>query len=317
MGKVLVSAPLVGGALDDLRALHEVDVGEPLEGLSRGELLARLSDVDALIPLPSNRVDEALLDRAPGLRVVANHAVGLDNVDLEACKRRGIVVTNTPDVLTDATADFAMTLMLGACRRIREADALARSGTWRGFAPTELVGVPIAGSTLGIVGLGRIGKAVARRAKGFGRRVVYAQRSRDLAAERDLGVELCTLDALIAESDVVSLHCPLTDATRGLMSRELFARMKRGAVIVNTARGACIDESALLEALDKEWLFAAALDVFADEPQISAALRAHPKLLLAPHIGSADRVSRAAMARIAVDSVIAVLGGRDPRHRVV
>lgn len=315
MARVLVSAPLAGDALLGLAA-HEVEVGADPIGLGRAELLARVGDKDALVALLTSRIDEELLARAPRLRVVANHAVGVDNVDLEACRRRGIVVTNTPDVLTDATADFAMALLLAACRRIVEADALARLGAWRGWSPTELLGVRVSGATLGIVGLGRIGRAVARRARGFDMKLLYAQRTRDPEAERELGASHRELDALLAESDVVSLHCPLTDATRGLLSRERIARMKRGAVLVNTARGACVDEAALADAVASGQLAAAALDVFEAEPRIHAGLFAQPRIVLAPHIASADLPARAAMARICVDAVLAVLEGREPRCRV-
>ena len=242
MARVLVSAPLAGGAIAPLLAAHEVDIGEAPTGLPRDELLRRVADKEALVALLSNRIDDELLDRAPALRVVANHAVGVDNVDLEACKRRGVVVTNTPDVLSDATADFTFALLLAACRRLTEADRLARSGTWPGWSPTELCGVRVTGATLGIVGLGRIGQAVARRARGFGMRVVYAQRRRAaVEIERELSAEHRSLEALLAESDVVSLHCPLTPETHHLLDERRLAAMKPGAVLVNTARGGCVD----------------------------------------------------------------------------
>jgi glyoxylate reductase len=315
---VLVSAELAGDALADLaKAGCSVDVGADPTGLDRASLLARIARADAFIAMLSNRIDEELLAHAPRLRVVANHAVGFDNVDVEACRRRGVVVTNTPEVLTDATADLAMALMLAACRRVVESDRLARSGAWRGWSPTSLLGVRVTGATLGIVGLGRIGRAMARRARGFGMRILYTQRSRVPAeVEGELGASFRDVDALFAESDIVSLHCPLTDATRGLVSRERLARMRRGGVVVNTARGPCVDEDALADALASGQLAGAGLDVFAAEPRIPARLVHEPRAVLTTHIGSADQATRAQMARLSVDAVLAVLRGDEPRFRV-
>jgi glyoxylate reductase len=315
---VLVSAALAGDALADLaKAGCTFEVGADPTGLDRASLLARIAGADALIAMLTNRIDEELLARAPRLRVVANHAVGFDNVDVEACRRRGVVVTNTPDVLTDATADLAMALLLAACRRVVESDRLARSGAWRGWSPTELLGVRVTGATLGIVGLGRIGRATARRAQGFGMRILYTQSGRVPAdVERELGASFRDLDALFEESDVVSLHCPLTPATRGLVSRERLARMKPGSVLVNTARGACVDEDALADALASGQLAGAGLDVFAAEPRIPERLAREPRAVLTTHIGSADGTTRAQMARLSVDAVLAVLRGDEPRFRV-
>jgi glyoxylate reductase len=317
MAKVLVSAVLPGPALDLLRRSHDVEVGPEPIGLGREGLLARIADAAAVITRVSDRVDEAVLDRAPSLRIVANCGVGVDNVDLVACRRRGIVVTNTPDVLDDATADFTFALILAACRRVAEGDRLVRAGGWRGFSLTEMLGVRVAGASLGIVGLGRIGRAVAARARGFSMRVRYTQRHRaDAAVESALAVTYAGLDELFAESEIVCLCCPLNDATRGLVSRDRLARMKRGAVLVNTARGACVDTLALAEALQSGHLSAAALDVYPNEPEVSPALLACANAVLTPHIASADRPTREAMASLAAESVIDVLAGRAPRHPV-
>ncbi len=317
MARVLVSAPLAGGAIAPLLAAHEVDIGEAPTGLPRDELLRRVADKEALVALLSNRIDDELLDRAPALRVVANHAVGVDNVDLEACKRRGVVVTNTPDVLSDATADFTFALLLAACRRLTEADRLARSGTWPGWSPTELCGVRVTGATLGIVGLGRIGQAVARRARGFGMRVVYAQRRRAaVEIERELSAEHRSLEALLAESDVVSLHCPLTPETHHLLDERRLAAMKPGAVLVNTARGGCVDARALARAVASGHLAGAGLDVFEAEPFIEPELVAEERIVLATHIASADLPTRERMGAICVEAVLAVLRGEEPRCRV-
>ncbi|MBI2392956.1 MAG: D-glycerate dehydrogenase [Deltaproteobacteria bacterium] len=319
MSRVLVGAPLVGDALERVRAVAELVTTDDPIGWSRAELLARVVDVDALIAMPSQRVDAELLDRAPGLRVVANHAVGVDNVDLQACAARSVVVTNTPGVLTEATADLAFGLLLDACRRISEGDRVVRAGGWRGWGPTVFLGARVTGATLGIIGFGRIGRAVARRARGFEMRVIYASpRPPTPSAPDDAeGAERVTLDELLARADVVSVHAPLRPETRGLLSRERIAAMRRGAVLVNTARGALVDEDALAEALVDGRLAAAGLDVYLDEPRVSPALLAAPNLVLAPHLGSADAPTRAAMASLACGAVVAVLGGGQPPNRVV
>jgi glyoxylate reductase len=317
MGNVLVSAPLPGPAVDLIRAQHAVTVGESPQGLGREGILTRIADFDALVTLVTDRVDEAVLAAAPRLRVVANCGVGVDNIDLEACRRRGIPVTNTPDVLTEATADATLALILAACRRVAEGDRAVRAGLWRGWAPIEWIGVRVTGTTLGIVGLGRIGRAVAARARGFSMHVLYTQRRRaDPAVERTLDATYAALDDLLARSDVVALCCPLNEDSRNLLSRERIARLKRGAVVVSTSRGACLDEVALAEALRDGRVAAAGLDVFASEPTVAPELLACETAVLTPHLGSADRETREAMARMCADAVLAVLAGREPSCRV-
>jgi glyoxylate reductase len=228
-------------------------------------------------------------------------------------ERRGVVVTNTPDVLTDATADMAMALLLAAARRVCEGDRLIRAGGWRDAGPEFLLGREVTGKTLGIVGFGRIGQAMARRASGFGMRILYS-------GPRDAGVPGATrtdLDLLLATSDFVSLHCPLTDATRDLLSRERIARMKPGAILVNTSRGPVVDEEALADALEDGRLFAAGLDVFRDEPRVPDRLRAAANAVLTPHVGSGTVETRTAMARMVWDEVLRRATGRPPAHRVV
>jgi glyoxylate reductase len=262
-----------------------------------------LEQTDALVCLLSDRIDAALLARAPKLRVVANCAVGVDNIELAACARAGVIVTNTPDVLTEATAELAFALMLAAARRLAEGDRLVRSGGWTGWALDQLLGVELAGKTAGVVGFGRIGQAFARRAAAFDMRVIHAGRGADL-------------DALFAAADVVSLHCPLTPETRHLVDARRLARMKPTAILVNTARGGCVDSAALADALAAGTLFAAGLDVYEGEPAIDARLLASPRAVLAPHIGSATTRTRTAMAQLCADAVIDVLSGRVPRNRV-
>ena len=318
MGRVLVSAPLPGSAVDLLRAAHAVDVGADPIGLGRTGILARVGPCDALVTLVTDRIDEAVLAVATRLSIVANCGVGVDNIDLDACRRRGIAVTNTPDVLTEATADATFALLLDACRRISEGDRAVRAGRWRGWAPTEWLGTRVNGATLGIVGLGRIGRAVAARARGFSMRVLYTQRSRAPGeVERALAAEHAPLDDLLARSDIVVLCCPLNDDSRGLLSRARIALLRPGAVVVSAARGACIDELALAEALRDGRVAAAGLDVFAHEPAVAPELRACENAVLTPHLGSADGPTREAMARICADAVLAALAGDEPRCRVV
>jgi len=265
---------------------------------------AELADADALVCLLLDRIDADVIRRAPRLRVIANCAVGYDNVDVNAATAAGIAVTNTPDVLTEATAEFAIALMFAAARRLPEAAQLVRSGSWPGWRLDQLLGQPIAGRTLGIVGLGRIGRAVARRAVALGMRVIAA------------GHDGITLDELFATADVISLHCPLTAETRHLVNPARLAQMKPTAILVNTARGGCVDESAVADAIGRGQIFGAAFDVFEAEPKVDARLRADPRVVLAPHLGSATTEARTAMAQLCADAVIAVLSGHRPDNLV-
>jgi glyoxylate reductase len=323
MARVVVSAPLPGDAVARIAARHDVEVGADPTGMPRDELLERVRGADALVALLTNRIDAELLEAGPSLRVVANCAVGVDNVDLAACRARRVVVTNTPDVLTEATADLTFGLLLAACRRIAEGDRFLRHQAaggprWRGWAPTEWIGAPVHGSVLGILGLGRIGRAVARRAAGFAMTVLYAQRhAAPAAVEAALGARRVTVDELFTDSDVVCVCCPLTDETRGIASRERIDHMKPGAFLVNTARGPCVDEIALADALEACRLGGAALDVFTGEPAIAPRLLACERLVVTPHLASGDRATRAAMAGLCADAVLAVLAGEAPRIRVV
>lgn len=301
-------------ALAPLRALPDVSI---LEGDGLAGLPEDGASVAAIVSVLTDRVDAALLDRLPDLEVVANVAVGYDNVDLAACAARGIVVTNTPDVLTESTADFAFGLLLGAARRISEGDRVARAGGFTGWTPTYMLGQRVHGQVLGLVGLGRIGRAVARRARGFGMRVLYTQRRRAPAeVERELDATWVPLVDLFRSADFVSLHCPLTVETRHLVDAARLASMKPGSVLVNTARGPCVDEAALAAALVTGPLAAAGLDVYEKEPRIHPGLHELPNVVLAPHLGSADRPTRLAMARTAVENAAAVLSGRAPPNPV-
>lgn len=313
MDTVFVSGTLPGDVVPRLSQDFEVVNAE--DGIRSAAFADCAPRVRAIVALLTDRIDDALLALTPNLRLVANVAVGLDNVDLAACAARNVLVTNTPDVLTEATADLAFGLLLAAARRIAEGDRLVRAGGFTGWTPTFMLGAPVHGATLGIVGLGRIGKAIARRARGFGMPVLYTQRHRvePDAMERALGATwVPSLDELCSASDFVSIHCPLTAETRHLFDAARLARMKRGSILVNTARGPIVDEPALAHALEHGPLSAAGLDVFEEEPKVHAALLARPNAVLAPHIGSADHPTRVAMARIAAENVLRVLAGEAP-----
>jgi glyoxylate reductase len=246
--------------------------------------------------------------------VVANFGVGYDNIDLEAARRRGVRVTNTPGVLTEATAELAVALMLAAARRVVECDGIVRRGEWPSYTEEMLVGRALGGATIGLVGFGRIGQRVARLLQGFEVRVLFASRKAVASAR---GAERCELPELLAASDVVSLHVPLTPETRRLIDAEALALMKPGAILVNTSRGAVVDTAALVEALRNGRLAAAGLDVYEDEPHVPVELRELPKTVLLPHIGSATAATRDAMARLVAENVIAVVDGREPPTAVV
>ncbi len=269
--------------------------------------------VEALVPLLSRPVGAGEMDGLPNLRIVANYAVGHDNVDVEAAAERGVVVTNTPDVLTDATADLTWALLLAAARRLREGLELARSGAWEGWEPDQLLGMGLGEKTLGILGAGRIGSAVARRAPGFGMHVVYWSRSRNEALEHEVGARrAASLEEALAASDILSIHLPLTDDTEGLLGAEALSRLPEGAVLVNTARGEIVDTGALVEALRAGRLAAAGIDVYPEEPEVPAALRELSNAFVLPHLGSATREARRAMWEVAAANVRRVLKGRPP-----
>jgi glyoxylate reductase len=279
--------------------------------LSRPELLEGAHDADAIVATLSDRIDGDLLDAAPRLKVVANYAVGFDNVDVAEARRRGIEVTTTPDVLSEATADLAWALLLAAARRLGEGERLVRAGEWKGPAPIQLLGQPVGGRTLGIVGMGAIGRAVARRARGFSMPVVYFNRNRvPVEVERELGARFVALDELLSTADYVSLHAPLNDQSRHLIDGAALARMKPTAVLVNTARGPLVDEVELVRALRAGTIAAAGLDVYEREPLLADGLAQLDNVVLSPHVGSATTDTRGAMVRLCIDNVVAVLAGR-------
>ena len=269
-------------------------------------------DYVAIVPLLTRWIGGTELTRLPKLRLVANCAAGTDNVDLVAAEMRGVAVTNTPDVLTDATADLTWALILASARRLAEGMDLVRAGRWTGWHPQQLLGVELRGRTLGIFGAGRIGQAVGRRALGFGMNIIYRSRQAKPDFERETGAFRVELKRLLRESDVLTLHAPATPDTKGVINAEALAQMKPGAILVNTARGDLVREEALAIALEEGRLGAAGLDVYGDEPQIHPRLLAAPRTVLLPHLGSATTDTRRRMATIAVANVQAVLAGQPP-----
>jgi glyoxylate reductase len=319
MPEVLVTRALVPEAMRALDGRVEYDLYEgPPEAIPREDLLRRAAGKAGLLTILTERVDGELLDAAgPGLKIVANHAVGFDNIDLAECTRRGVLVTNTPDVLTEATADLAWALILATVRRVAEGDRLLRSRTPWIWGPQMMLGHDLHGKALGIVGCGRIGRAVARRAVGFGMRIVYTDAVRLPAeVEREVGVEWREWTELLAEADVVSVHAPLTPETRHLFGADAFRRMKPTAVLVNTARGPIVDEQALADALRGNEIFAAGLDVYEREPAVTEALLDLDNVTLLPHLGSATIETRTAMGLLAVENLLAGLAGERPRTLV-
>jgi glyoxylate reductase len=313
MARILVTRRLPAGGLDPLVAAgHELVQRAGDEPYTAAELAELAASVDAIVCVLTDRIDtEVLRAGAPRLRVVANVAVGYDNVDVAAANELGIAVCNTPGVLDQTTADLAFLLVLAACRRATDAEADLRAGRWTGFHIGDFLGVDVHGATLGIVGYGRIGRAVARRAAGFGMEVLHHTRT-------DTGITGWTadLDDLLRRSDIVSLHVPLYDATRGLIDARRLALMKPTAVLVNTARGPVVDEEALAIALEDGTIFAAGIDVYEREPEVHPRLLAAPYAVLLPHIGSATEATRRRMAELASEGAAAVLAGERPPNLV-
>jgi glyoxylate reductase len=318
VGHVFITRDVPGRAVQHLMAAgHAVESWPGELPPPPADLAAALARSDAVMAMVVDHISPAMLAAATRLRIIANMAVGYDNVDPAAAAREGIWVTNTPGVLAETTADLAFALLLAAARRVVEADRDTRAGGWKTWSPTGFLGGDVFGATLGIVGLGEIGEAVARRARGFHMRILYHSRTRKPAIEADLGLEYRPLDALLAEADFVSLHTPLTPETHHLIGPAAFARTKPGAILVNTSRGQVIDQDALVEALRSGRLGGAALDVTTPEPlPTDHPLYRFPNVVITPHIGSASHATRARMAEMAAGNIIAVLAGRAPPNPV-
>lgn len=311
--KVFATHGLFAPARALLENNFEMDYWKEERRPPRDELLRRVAGKDALICLLTEKVNDELLDRAPNLRIAATVSVGYDNIDVAACTRRKIIATHTPGVLDDTTADFAFALLMVIARRIVEGDVWMRSGTWPGWNLDQLCGGDISGKTLGIIGFGRIGRAVAKRAQGFDMRILYTDAMRASPdIERDLHAEYVDRDRLLAASDFVSVHVPLLPETRRLINAETLLKMKPGSYLINTSRGPVVDEAALVAALEAKKIAGAALDVFENEPKAHPALLARKDVILTPHIASASVETRTKMAVIAAENVIALFDGRRP-----
>jgi glyoxylate reductase len=310
--KVFATHPLFEPARLILLESCEVEYWDKRERPPRPELLGRIKDKEGLVCLLTEKVNEELLAAAPKLRIAANVAVGFDNIDVAACTKRGVVATNTPGVLDETTADFAWTLMVAVARRLGEGEALARSGNWQGWDLDQLVGTDVWGKTLGLVGFGRIGRAVARRASGFQMKVIYTDALRaPEELEKELKAEFRDMNSLLAEADFVSVHVPLLSETRGLFNAATFTRIKPTAFLINTSRGPVVDETALVAALETGRIAGAGLDVYENEPLIHPGLK-RANVVLAPHLASASLETRTKMARMAAENVTALLKGRRP-----
>ena len=304
--------------LRDAFGADAVDVFPHDRVISRDELFAGVKGADALLPILTDPIDGSVMDTAgPQLKVIANYAVGYNNIDVKAATERKIPVTNTPGVLTETTADLTWAILMDTARRISEGERYLRAGKWQSWGPTLLLGSDVYGKTLGIYGMGRIGQAVARRAVGFGMKTVYTSRSRlEPTLERELNARLVDKATLLAESDFISIHCPLLPETRHAFSTAEFKAMKKSACLINTSRGPVVDEAALAAALKAGDIFAAGLDVFEEEPRIHPELLTCENAVLVPHLGSASLETRARMAEIAASNIVARLQGKTPPNCV-
>jgi len=314
---ILVSGHLTDDILSLLAQECDVRANREDRPMGRADLLEAVAGADGFLSMITDAVDAELMDAAPRLRVVSNMAVGYNNIDVAAATARGIVVTNTPGILTEATAELAFALILAAARRVVDLDRRTRAGEWTCWAPLLFLSREVSGKTLGVVGLGRIGRAVARRARAFGMRVLYHSRSRlEAEEERDLGVEYAEKDELLATADFVSLHVPLSAETRHLIGRRELGLMKPTAYLINTSRGPVVDEAALVEALKARRIEGAGLDVYESEPMLTPGLAALDNAVLLPHVGSATVETQAKMARMAAENLLSALRGERPAHVV-
>lgn len=319
MKKIYITRKLPEEIIEPLRKKFDVQMwhSETI-GMTNEEIITNAKDAHALWTMLSDNIDRTLIESLPNLKVISNFAVGYNNIDIEAAKDRSIVVTNTPGVLTETTADLAFALLLATARRITEVEQEIRSGNWDSWSPMQYTGMDVFGATLGIVGMGRIGEAVARRAKGFDMNVLYHNRSRKLDAEETYGFTYAELDELLKQSDFVILLTPLTPETKGLIGERELNMMKETAAIINVARGGIVDEQALYEALESKKIWAAGLDVFEQEPvPVDHPLLTLPNVTVSPHIGSASIRTRQAMMQMNAKDIEAVLENREPKNRIL
>ncbi len=317
--KVFVTREILPEGLEILRKNFDVDVWTEYAPPSKKIIKTRIKDADAILTMLSDKIDAEVINAAPKLKIIAQLAVGYDNIDLKTAKERGIYVTNTPDVLTDASADFSFAQMLAIARRVVEADKYVRAGKWEvAWHPSMMLGAPLRGTTLGIIGAGRIGQAMAKRGRGFDMNILYFNRSAKPEFEKECGAKRVDLDTLLKESDFVSIHVPLNDQTRSLINAEKLALMKKTAYLISNARGPVIEEKALYEALKNHQIAGAALDVFYTEPTPKDnPLLELDNIVVAPHISSANTATRARMSIMNAEDITAVLLGEKPKNIVV
>ncbi|MEJ2053320.1 MAG: D-glycerate dehydrogenase [Calditrichaceae bacterium] len=294
----------------------DVEVYEKPQPLGQKEFLKKVQDADAIITMLSEQITKDVIDKATKLKIIANYAVGYNNIDLDYARTKNIYVTNTPDVLTNATADLTWALILGVTKRIVESDEYVRTGRFKGWEPMLMLGGDVTGKTLGIVGAGRIGQAVGSRARGFNMNVLYYSPSEKPEFSHQIGVRRCDFDELLETSDILTFHCPLTEQTRYMIHAGNITKIKKGAYLINTSRGPVIEEKALADALRSGHLAGAGLDVYEFEPQVEPALIKLKNVILLPHIGSGTHETRSAMARIAANNVKSVLSGKEPLNPV-
>ncbi len=311
--KVYVTRRLPQPAIDMLEERFDVEIYPEDRAIPREVLMEKVKGIDALLPLLTDKVDAEVMDAAgENLKIIANYAVGYDNIDVDAATKRKIAVTNTPGVLTETTADMAWALMFAVARRVVEADKFTRAGKFKGWGPMMFLGGDVYGKTLGVVGVGRIGSAVAKRAKGFNMRVLYTDVVRNEEIEKEVGAKKVELDELLRESDFVTLHVPLMPSTRYLIGERELKLMKKTAYLINTSRGPVVDERALVEALRKGEIAGAGLDVYENEPELSPGLAELDNVVLTPHIASASVETRTRMATLAAENIIAFFEGKRP-----
>ena len=314
MAKVYLTRRIPEDGIKLLEERHEIEIYEGDAPPSKEEIIEKVRDKEGLLCLLTDPIDKDVFNAAPKLRAIATYAVGYDNIDMEEATRRKIPVSNTPGVLTETTADLTWALIMAIARRIVEGDKMVREGKFKGWGPMVLLGNDVYGKTLGIIGAGRIGQAVARRAKGFNMRIIYTSRERKSDFERECNAKFVGLDELLKESDYITLHVPLTEETYHLIGEKELKMMKNSAYLINTARGKCIDEKALVEALKNKDIAGAALDVFENEPLLTPGLAELDNVVLAPHAGSASIETRTKMAIIAAKNLIDSLDGKMPQY---
>lgn len=315
--KVFVTRPLPGNAINELRKHCDVDLREEESIISHEELIEGVKGKDALLNILTDQVDSVVMDANKNLRIISNYGVGYDKVDVDAATKRKIIVTNTPGALTESTADLAMGMMISAARRMVEGDKFTRECKFEGWGPSMFLGQDVHGKTLGIIGLGRIGQAVAKRAHdGFGMKIIYNDPKNQEDFNKQFNAKLVDLDTLFKESDFISIHVPLNPHTRKMIGDKQFHQMKKTCVLVNTSRGAVMDQTALAKALKTHRIYSAALDVYEDEPKTPVELIPLPNVILLPHIGSASLETRSKMADLAVQSIIDYSKGKTPENVV-